>query len=109
MGLRSEFSEEFAGGGVDDPDVEVVDEEDDGGSGVGSADADVVESAGDAEGDDSVVIDLSCRMRWWFSPARSAVGAGFGSGLVAGGRAGLNRHGFSCRSHAGCGSRLRAA
>ena len=43
-GVDGEFAEEFAGGGVDDADVEVVDEQDDVGSGVGSADADVVEA-----------------------------------------------------------------
>jgi hypothetical protein len=41
-GVEGEVAEHFAGGGVDDPDVEVGDEEDDGGSGVGSAQADVV-------------------------------------------------------------------
>jgi len=42
---------------VDDPDVEVLDEQDDGGSGVGSADADVEESASVAEGDLALVVD----------------------------------------------------
>jgi hypothetical protein len=41
-GVEGEVAERFAGGGVDDPDVEVGDEEDDGGSGVGSAQANVV-------------------------------------------------------------------
>ena len=41
-GVKGEFTEEFAGGGVDDSDVEVVDEQQDAGAGVGSADADVV-------------------------------------------------------------------
>ena len=36
-----QVAEEFAGGGLD-ADLEVVDEQEDGGSGVGSADADVV-------------------------------------------------------------------
>ena len=36
-GVEDQFAEEFAGGGVDDPDVEVVDEEQDVGSGVGFA------------------------------------------------------------------------
>jgi hypothetical protein len=40
-GIDSEFAEQFAGDGVDDSDVEVLDEQDDVGSGVGSADADV--------------------------------------------------------------------
>ena len=40
-GVDGEVAEEFAGGGVDDADVEVLDEQDDVGSGVGSSDADV--------------------------------------------------------------------
>jgi hypothetical protein len=41
-GVEGQFSEEFAGGGVQDPDAEVLDEQQDVGSGVGAAD-DVVE------------------------------------------------------------------
>jgi len=41
-GVEGEFAEDFAGGGVDDADVVVVGQEQDGGSGVGLADADVV-------------------------------------------------------------------
>ncbi|WP_165546467.1 hypothetical protein [Kribbella soli] len=47
----SELADEFAGGGLDDPDVEVVDELEDGGSGVLAADGDVVEAAGAAQGE----------------------------------------------------------
>jgi len=39
-GVEDEFAEEFSGGGVDDADVAVLDEDDHVGSGVGSADAD---------------------------------------------------------------------
>ena len=56
-GVGGECSEDFAGGGVDNADVAVVDEEEDGGSGVGSSDADVVESAVVAEGDDAAGVD----------------------------------------------------
>jgi hypothetical protein len=49
-GVDGELVEEFAGAGVDDADVEVVDEQDDVGSAVGSADADVSELAGHAQG-----------------------------------------------------------
>jgi hypothetical protein len=42
-GVEYQFAEELAGGGVDDADVQVLDEEQDVGSGVGSADADVVQ------------------------------------------------------------------
>lgn len=44
-GVEDQLAEEFAGCCVDDPDLEVLDEQDDAGSGVGSADADVVQSA----------------------------------------------------------------
>src|ERR1700757_881641 len=39
-GVEGELAEEFSGGGVDDADFQVVDEQEDAGSGVGSADAD---------------------------------------------------------------------
>jgi hypothetical protein len=42
--VEGECSEEFPGRGVDDADVEAGDEHGDGGSGAGSADADVVEA-----------------------------------------------------------------
>ena len=53
-GVEDEFAEELAGGGVDDSDVEVLDEQDD----VGSAEADVAQSPGDAQGDGPVFGDL---------------------------------------------------
>jgi hypothetical protein len=56
-GVEGELAQEFAGGGVDDADVEVLDEEQDVGSGVGSPDADVVQAAGVAEGDHAGGID----------------------------------------------------
>ena len=46
-----EVSEDFSCGGVDDVDVEVLDEDEDVGSGVGSSDADVVEFAVDPQCD----------------------------------------------------------
>jgi len=49
--VEGEVAEEFAGGGVDDSDVEVVDDENDWGVFVGAADADVVHSSGVAEAD----------------------------------------------------------
>ena len=57
VGVEDQVAEEFAGGGVDDPDLEVLDEQDDAGSGVGSADADVVESAVVAQGDGAGFVD----------------------------------------------------
>lgn len=47
-GVEGEVAKQFAGGGVDDADVEVVDEQEDGLAGVGAADADVVHAAGAA-------------------------------------------------------------
>ena len=69
---------------MDDADVEVLDEEDDGGSGVGSADADFVEVSGYAEGD----------FPGWVDPvtAEALVGVGgagwggFRARVVGGGR-----------------------
>jgi hypothetical protein len=56
-GVDVEVADEFAGGGVDDPDVEVADEHENAGSGVGSADADVVQSAVDPQGQAAVGVD----------------------------------------------------
>jgi hypothetical protein len=56
-GVDGEFAEKFAGFGGDDADVEVVDEHDDVGSGVGSSDADVVKTAAQAQGDDPGIIN----------------------------------------------------
>nr|WP_285723872.1 hypothetical protein [Psychromicrobium sp. YIM S02556] len=42
-----ELGQEFACGGVDDRDVQIVDEKFDVGSGVGSADTDVAQAPGD--------------------------------------------------------------
>jgi|SRR3954449_10917037 hypothetical protein len=86
--VDGQVAKEFAGGGVDDADVEVLDEHEDVGSGVGPADADVAELAGDAQGDgagfaDGVVADPVVGVA-------GAVGAGggFRVGLVDGGRRG---------------------
>jgi hypothetical protein len=70
-GVEFEFAEELAGGCVDDPDVEVVDQDEDAGSGVGSADADGVEPAAVSEGDLAAVSTRSRRRRSWVSPVRS--------------------------------------
>lgn len=51
--VDGECAEWLAGGGVDDADVEVGDEQDD----VGSSDADVVESAVDAQCDGAGCVD----------------------------------------------------
>jgi len=55
--VKGEVAEQFARCGVDDPDVQVLDEHQNAGSGVGSADADVVEAAAVADGELSVGVD----------------------------------------------------
>ena len=55
--VEGEVAEEFAGDGVHDPDLQVLDEHDHVGSGVGSADPDVVELAVDAQGDHAAGVD----------------------------------------------------
>src|SRR5687768_18364279 len=57
-GVDGELAEELAGGGVDDADVQVLDEQQDVGSGVGPTDADVVQASGDAQGDAPGGVDL---------------------------------------------------
>ena len=56
--VEDELADELAGGGVDDADVQVLDEHKDAGSGVGSADADGVEPALVAQGDFPGLVDL---------------------------------------------------
>ncbi len=80
-GVDGQVAEEFAGCGVDDPDVEVVDQHDHVGSGVGSSDADVVQAPGRAEGDDAGLIDAV------------VADAGVGVGVAAVGRQGLGQGG----------------
>ena len=83
-GVEGEVAEQFAGGRGDYPDVEVLDEQQDVGSGVGSSDADVVQAAVVAQGDDAGVVDAVAAdplMR-----RRDAGGGGFGAGGVGGGR-----------------------
>ena len=56
-GVDDQLAQQLAGGRVDDADVEVLDEQQDGGSGVGSPDTDVVEAAGDPQGEFAVGVD----------------------------------------------------
>jgi hypothetical protein len=84
-GVEGEVAEEFAGDGVDDSDVEVLDEQDDAGSGVCSADADVVQTAVMADGHGAGFIDAVVAnpvVGVWVSCAGRE---GFGQGLLAGG------------------------
>jgi len=80
-GVEGELADEFSGVAVDGPDVQVVDEQGDGGAGEWSAEADVVQAAVVAEGDgaglvDAVVADPAV----WVDVG--AAGGGFGSGGV---------------------------
>lgn len=81
------MAEELAGGGVDDADVEVGDEQEDVGSGVGPADADVVETAVVAERDRAGLVDAVATDAQISVGARFA-GGGFGAALVGGGGGG---------------------
>jgi hypothetical protein len=82
--VDGEFSEEFAGGGVDDADLEVLGEQQDVGSGVGSSVGDVSQSAGDAQGDgaglvEPVLADPVVGLGCWLPG-----GGSFGAGVVDG-------------------------
>jgi hypothetical protein len=61
-GVEDELAEEFAGGGVDDFDVEVLDEDQDAGSVVDAADADVVQAPVHAQGDGAGLVDTHDRV-----------------------------------------------
>jgi hypothetical protein len=54
---RGPVTEELAAGGVNDPYVQVLDEQDDAGSGVGSSGADVVQSGVVPQGDRAGLVD----------------------------------------------------
>ena len=85
--VEGQFADEFAGGGVDDADVEVLDQDDDAGSGVGSADADGVERPAVAQGDFACLVDAVAADAFV-----GVVGAVAGGGL---GSAGVDRGGGS--------------
>ena len=84
-GVEGEVAQYFSGGGVDDFDVEVLDEDQDAGSVVDAADADVVQAPVDAQcdgsgsvdavGSDAVVgVDAGC----WVGFGPAGVGGGWG-------------------------------
>jgi hypothetical protein len=85
--VEKQFAEQFAGGGVDDADVQVLDQEQDVGSGVVSADADVVEFSAVAEGDDAGVVD-AVAADTVVGAGGAVAGGGLGPGGVGGGRGG---------------------
>ena len=86
--VEGEGSEELASDCMDDPDVEVLDEEDDGGPGVGSADADVIETSSIAEGDLAFVADDVAEDSLVVVVLSAGGGSGLGQGVVNGGRGG---------------------
>jgi hypothetical protein len=77
---EDQVAEELTGGGVDDADVQVLDEEQDVGSGVGSADADVVQAAVETQGDGSGLADAVGAVVGVEASSRGC----FGTGLVGG-------------------------
>src|SRR3954452_4102458 len=85
-GVDGQLADELAGGGVDDADVEVVDELDDAGSAVGPADADVVQAAVDAQGELAVPVDDVMQHAVVDVAGAVGAGAGFRAGLVGGRR-----------------------
>jgi hypothetical protein len=90
-----EVAQDLAGGGVDDGDVEVLDEQDDVGSGVGSANAEVAEAARDAQGDAAGFVDLVA--------ADAVVGVGAASRCSERPWAGTRRWSRGSRDEAGTG------
>src|SRR5215469_15940663 len=91
-GVEDELAQELAGGGVDDTDVQVMDEHQDAGSGVGSADADVVELPGVAEGELAVGVD-AVGADPVVAGGAGIAGGGLGPGVIRGGRGGPVRQG----------------
>jgi hypothetical protein len=92
-GVEDELAEEFAGGGVDHADVQVLDEQDDAGLGVGSADAEVVEPAGHAQGDAAAVVDAVVADPVVGVGVAAGGGLGLGEGAVGGRGGGPVRQG----------------
>jgi hypothetical protein len=89
--VDDQVAQDLAGGGVDDGDVEVLDEQDDVGSGVGSADADVAKAAGDAQGDAAGFVDLVAAGAVVGVGAAVAAGSGLRQGGVEAGGGGVVR------------------
>lgn len=88
VGVEGEGSDVLTCGFVDDANVEVGDEKDEGASGIGSADADVVEPAVVAEGEFSELIDsvgpdaVGCVGFNFVSGGFVGVGTRLGIGLI---------------------------
>ena len=87
------MAQDFAGGCVDDADVEVLDEHDHGGSGVGSSYADVVQATVVSQGQFAVGIDDVVADSVVAVVVAVDGGCGFGKGLVGGRWGALVREG----------------
>ena len=92
-GIEGEFAEQFAGGGGDDADVEVLDEQQDVGSGVRPAGAEVVELAAVAQGDGAAGTDL-VGADPVVGVGGPVAGDGLGPGGISGGGGGPAGQGF---------------
>jgi hypothetical protein len=80
-GVEGELADEFAGVAVDDPDVQVVDEQGDASAGEASAESDVVQAAVVPQNDGAGLIDaVVADAPVWVDAGAS--GGGFGSGGV---------------------------
>lgn len=90
-GVDGEVADELAGGRVDDPDVEVVDEHENAGSGVCAADADVVQAAVDAQRQGAVGVDAVGAHP--LVAVEAFAGGDFVAGGVGGGGGGFVRQG----------------
>jgi len=91
-GVDGELAEQLAGVGAVDADVQVLDEHQDAGPGVGPADADVVEPAAGAEGELAVGVD-AVGADPVVGVGGAVAGSGLGPGGVGGGRGGPVRQG----------------
>src|SRR5215468_2672853 len=92
-GVEGQVAEQFAGGGADDSDVQVLNQQQDVGLGVGPADAEVVEAAAVAQGDRAGGIDL-VGADPVVGVGGPVAGGGLGAGGAGGGGGGPVRQGF---------------
>lgn len=90
--VEEQFAEQFPGGGVDDPDVQVADEHQDGGPGMGLADAGVVQLPVDPQGELAVGID-PVGADAVMAVCGPVAGGSFGAGSIGGGGRGPVRRG----------------
>ncbi len=78
-GVEDQFAQEFAGLGVDDADVAVDDQEQNVGAGVDASEADGVQPAVVAQGEDAAGVDAvaaDARVGWWRVVGRGGSRAG---------------------------------